>query len=91
MTLARTATDGLREHVTLELESIDRMYLNLYVPLLQTPGGVAYYIHEQLGSPMASTVLLAPKGTELGPGSSDLLASREWTWCPFARASARTR
>lgn len=64
MTIARTVTDGLREHVTLELESIDRMYLNLYVPLLQTPAGVAYYIHEQLDSPMASTVLLAPKGTE---------------------------
>ena len=26
MTIARTATDGLREHVTLELESIDRMF-----------------------------------------------------------------
>lgn len=65
MTIARTVTDGLREHVTLELESIDRMYLNLYVPLLQTANGVAYYIREQMKAPMASTVLLAPKGAEL--------------------------
>ncbi len=25
----------LREHVTLEVESIDRMYLNIYIPKLQ--------------------------------------------------------
>lgn len=30
----------LQSHVTLELEGIDRMYLNVYVPNLQ-PGGVA--------------------------------------------------
>ncbi len=30
----------LRERVTLEVESIDRMYLNVYVPKLQRVGGV---------------------------------------------------
>ncbi len=29
----------LREHVTLEIGSIDRMYLNVYVPLLQRAAG----------------------------------------------------
>lgn len=28
----------LRDHVTFELEGIDRMYLNAYVPSLQTGG-----------------------------------------------------
>ena len=42
MKLARSVAEVLTEHVTLELESIDRLYLNLYVPLLQTAGGVAY-------------------------------------------------
>ena len=31
MTLARSVADVLNDHVTLEVESIDRMYLNLYV------------------------------------------------------------
>jgi hypothetical protein len=60
--LAQTATDALRKHVSYELECIDRMYLNVYVPVLQTPAGVAHYIHQVLQRPMASTALLAPKG-----------------------------
>ena len=35
MTLPRTAADVLSENVALQVESIDRMYLNLYVPQLQ--------------------------------------------------------
>ena len=34
MNLPHTAADVLDNHVTLEYESIDRMYLNLYVPQL---------------------------------------------------------
>jgi hypothetical protein len=30
----------LRQHVTLQGESLDRVYLNGYVPKLQHPGGV---------------------------------------------------
>ena len=35
MTVARSVADVLAEHVTLEVECIDRMYLNVYVPKLQ--------------------------------------------------------
>ena len=35
MTLPRTAADVLAEHVVFEVECIDRMYLNVYVPGLQ--------------------------------------------------------
>ena len=41
MSISRTVTEVLREHVTLEVEGIDRMYLNVYVPALQRAGGVA--------------------------------------------------
>ena len=43
MSLPRTVTAVLKNHVTLEVESIDRMYLNVYVPGLQTDAGVAYF------------------------------------------------
>jgi hypothetical protein len=36
MSVARSVADVLRDHVVLELEAIDRMYLNVYVPHLQT-------------------------------------------------------
>ena len=34
----------LRDHVVLELENIDRMYLNVYVPVLQAVEGVLKFI-----------------------------------------------
>jgi hypothetical protein len=46
--------------VTFELEAIDRMYLNAYVPSLQTGGGVVYFLKEQLGVRVPSTVMVAP-------------------------------
>ena len=39
MTLPRTVADVLVDHVTLEVECIDRMYLNLYQPKLQHDRG----------------------------------------------------
>ena len=32
MSVARSAAEVLRDHVVLEVEAIDRMYLNVYVP-----------------------------------------------------------
>lgn len=37
MSLPHTVADVVDQHVTLELESLDRVYLNVYQPKLQTP------------------------------------------------------
>jgi hypothetical protein len=50
----------IREHVTLEVEGIDRMYLNAYVPGLQTEGGFVHFVRNHLGFPIASTAVIAP-------------------------------
>lgn len=60
MTLPRTAADVLSGHVTLEVESIDRMYLNLYVPQLQRELGVVGFFKGHRGMPFASGALMAP-------------------------------
>ena len=60
MTLPRTVRDVLDEHTTLEVESIDRMYLNVYVPALQYDGGVATFFRKHQGHRFASSVLMAP-------------------------------
>ena len=54
MTLPRTAADVLTGHVAFEVECIDRMYLNVYVPQLQYAGGLLGYVQRQLGLPMFS-------------------------------------
>ena len=61
MTLAHSVNEVLRDHVVLESESIDRMYLNVYVPQLQRIGGVVWYLRGHLGQRFASTAGLAPK------------------------------
>src|ERR1700730_8624741 len=45
-------------HVTLEVECIDRLYLNGYVGALATSGGLYRFLTEHLGKPVASPVLL---------------------------------
>ena len=60
MTVPRTVADVMREHVTLEVECIDRMYLNLYVPLLQSPRGCAYFWRTLRGQTFASSALMQP-------------------------------
>jgi hypothetical protein len=49
MTIPHSVAEVLAEHVTLELECIDRMYLNLYVPMLQTEQGVAWFFRHHRG------------------------------------------
>ena len=60
MSISRTVTEVLREHVTLEVEGIDRMYLNVYVPALQRAGGVASFFRFHLGNRFASSALMDP-------------------------------
>jgi hypothetical protein len=50
----------LREHVTLEVESIDRMYLNIYIPKLQRESGASWFLKQQRQYPVASSAAMAP-------------------------------
>jgi hypothetical protein len=61
MTIPQSVSDVLENHVVLESESIDRMYLNVYVPQLQRIGGVVWYLRGHLGQRFASTAGVAPK------------------------------
>src|SRR6201996_2627073 len=55
-----SVAEVLREHVVLELEGIDRMYLNVYVPVLQAVEGVLKFIRIHHGHPVASTAMVEP-------------------------------
>jgi len=50
----------LTQHVTLTVEGIDRMYLNVYIPRLQSPQGVAAFFRYHRGHQYASSVLMDP-------------------------------
>lgn len=50
----------LRQHVTLEVECIDRMYLNVYVPNLQREAGASWFLKQQRKCSVASSAAMAP-------------------------------
>ncbi len=58
--ITRSVAQLLEEHVTLDVEGIDRLYLNAYQPRLQTGAGVAAFFKGHRGARVASTTLMAP-------------------------------
>ena len=46
MSLPTTVAEIIDRHVTFTLESIDRMYLNVYQPMLQRGGGVSVFFRQ---------------------------------------------
>jgi hypothetical protein len=63
MSLPPTVAEVIQKHVTLTVEGIDRMYLNVYVPQLQTDRGVVGFFRFHRGHAFASTALMAPMTT----------------------------
>ena len=60
MSVARSVAEVLRDRVRLEVEAIDRMYLNVYVPHLQSVGAVVGYLRVHRGQRFASTTAVTP-------------------------------
>ena len=59
MKVARSVAQILSQHTTLALECIDRLYLNVYVPVLQRAAGAAYFFRKVRGASVPSSVLMA--------------------------------
>ena len=59
MNVTRSVAEVLSRHTTLTLECVDRMYLNVYVPVLQRGVGVAHFFPKIRGQPVPSLVLMA--------------------------------
>jgi hypothetical protein len=76
MKLARSVAEVLREHVVLEVEGIDRLYLNVIVPLLQSGSGINWFFRTYHGKSFASSSLMAPM-TRAFVDSVERFAQRE--------------
>jgi hypothetical protein len=51
-------------HVTLDVECLDRLYLNVYVPNLQVGGQVVTFLTQHLGNPIPSPAILEQRGQQ---------------------------
>jgi hypothetical protein len=62
MTSVVNINEVLNGHVRLEIDCVDRLYLNAYVPKLQVSGQVVTFLTEHLGFPIPSPALLEKIG-----------------------------
>jgi hypothetical protein len=58
-----TVNDLLDGHAALDLECMDRIYLNGYVPTLQVGGQVVSFMTQHLGYPIPSPAIMEKVGT----------------------------
>src|SRR5215467_11831494 len=57
-----TVAEILADQVSLEVSCVDRIYVNGYVPKLQTSGQLVFFLGGHLGNPVVSPVLLCRLG-----------------------------
>jgi hypothetical protein len=89
MTVARSVADVLTDHVVFEVECIDRMYLNAYVPGLQYEAGLVAYVHQQLGLPIASTAPLGKISDGFSAAMRRFARDRDVPWVDFVRGQRK--
>src|SRR3954447_26618189 len=89
MTLPRSVADVLNDHVTLEVEGIDRMYLNVYQPRLQTEEGVASFFRFHRGETFASSALMAPMSTAFVAAIEDFVEREQVPMITFTKGQRK--
>ena len=89
MTLPRTAADVLARHVLFEIESIDRLYLNLYVPELQRVGQVVGFLTRHLGFEIPSTAVIAPRSKAFGEAIKRFAAEHRLPLVDFGKGQRK--
>jgi len=72
----------LRDHVPLQVDCIDRLYLNGYVPLLQRPENVWWFLHEHRQHPIISPALLKRMTDDFVAAIQDFAERHEILTCP---------
>src|SRR5437763_828555 len=89
MSLARSVAEVLKEHVTLEIDGIDRLYLNLYVPQLMHALGVVSFFRFHQGYAFASSALMEPITNAFIAGIERCAREHAVPLIPFAKGQRK--
>jgi hypothetical protein len=89
MTVARSVADVLDDHVVFEVESIDRMYLNVWQPRLAYGGGVQGFFVGHRGYHYASTALMDPMTKAFVADIHGFVAARGLQLVGFAKGQRK--
>jgi hypothetical protein len=89
MTVARSVADVLDQHVSFEVECVDRMYLNVWQPRLTYGGGVAGFFVGHRGHHYASTALMDPMTKTFVAEVHGFVAARGLELVSFAKGERK--
>jgi hypothetical protein len=89
MTVAGSVADVLDDHVVFEVESIDRMYLNVWQPRLAYGGGVQGFFVGHRGYHYASTALMDPMTKAFVADIHGFVAARGLELVAFAKGQRK--
>jgi hypothetical protein len=80
-----TVNEVLGGHVKLDIECLDRVYLNAYVPILQSSGQVVAFMTQHLGLPIPSPALFDKIGQRFRRAVVSFAEANDIPWVKFAR------
>ena len=84
-----TASDVLDGHVALNVECLDRICINAYVPILQTSSRVVAFLSGHLGVPFLSPVLFRQLGDRFGRSVASFAEANDIPWVKFGKDEAK--
>jgi hypothetical protein len=84
-----TVNDVLDGHVVLDIECLDRIYLNAYVPILQTSAQVVAFLSGHLGFPFASPALFRQMGDRFRKAVASFAGANGIPWVSFGKDEAK--
>lgn len=87
--IAQNVADILAHHVKLSVEGIDRMYLNVYVPLLQSELGVVRFFRDHRGQPLPSAALMSPMSRRFVAALEAFVAQHELPLVQFRKGQRK--
>jgi hypothetical protein len=84
---ARVVTAGeiLDGHVALDIECLDRVYLNAYVPVLQSSGQVVAFMTQHLGLPIPSPAIFDQIGQRFRRAVDSFAEANHIPWVRFRK------
>ena len=88
MKMTVNVNDVLDGHSMLDLQCLDRVYLNGYVPKLQVAGQVVTFLTQQLGNPIPSLVLFKHIGNRFRDGCACLRRDKRYPRHPHEYAGS---
>jgi hypothetical protein len=84
-----TAREILDEHAVLDIECLDRVYLNAYVPVLQSSGQVVAFMTQHLGLPIPSPAIFDKMGQRFRRAVASFADANHIPWVRFAKGDRK--